>query len=203
MISSRPQYDCATREVQDSQSKDSKIENYIPLSLLTNEETRKLEPELILGEFGAIWAPSCARVSSEILVRALVQACKKLGVKIFENTPISKLRIQKGCLSGIETKTDFVSTKKIIVASGCETPKLDPVLSRFTPTEPVKGQAVLVQVNKLTLRHVIRWQGIFLRPWGIRSIALGSTTERGCGYNIETTKQGTKELRVLIVTRIQ
>ena len=94
------------------------------------------------GAFGAVFDPTEAMIASVDLVRALRPVLVEQGVRIFEATPV--LRVREGATVELVTPNATVRAKSIVLATSGYTPRLGyfrtgllPVISHVIATDPV------------------------------------------------------------------
>ncbi|MDQ6728871.1 MAG: FAD-binding oxidoreductase, partial [Actinomycetota bacterium] len=102
----------------------------------------------VSGVLGGAYTPHCARVHPGRLVRGLAEACERLGVQIFERSPVS--RIEPGrvrCASGDGLVAATVRAPIVVQATEAFTVNLPgqrreymPVFSYMLATEPLDEQ---------------------------------------------------------------
>ena len=67
---------------------------------------------------GAVWSPDDGRVSPSDVCAALVKAAKGLGAKIFENTGVTGILTENGCIRGVQTAQGTVKCDAIALCTG-------------------------------------------------------------------------------------
>jgi glycine oxidase len=60
--------------------------------------------------------------------------------------------------------------------------------------EPVRGQAILTRPESQLVSSVVKWKQRYLVPREDGTVALGSTTEKKSGFNINTTVEGIRDI---------
>ena len=196
VISSQSQYESALKKssfIEEKTTINTTNENH--LSLINSDEIAEIEPSIIGTEYGALWCRSCAMVQVNDLVNGLVNACKRLNVDIIENKKVEQIETFRGEIKGVTCDNQLLhKADKVLITAGCSTTRLHNDLINNAYVEPVKGQALLFEVEKLPIQRVINWQRIYVRPWGKSHIAVGSTTEFGLGDDISVTEDALNEL---------
>jgi glycine/D-amino acid oxidase-like deaminating enzyme len=93
------------------------------------------------GVLGGTYTPHCAAIQPAKLVRGLARACERLGVRIYEHTPVT--RLAKGVA---QTPHGTVRSPIVVRATEGFTPRLPgmrraiaPVYSLMVATEPLPG----------------------------------------------------------------
>src|SRR5438034_6385867 len=85
---------------------------------LTKEEARRLEPCISETIRGALRFPLDIQVENRRLLSALIDANKKLNVRLIANTNVESVRVEHGRDERIETTCGFVNTGWVVVAAG-------------------------------------------------------------------------------------
>lgn len=106
-------------------------------------DAQQLESQVrIAGAYGAVYSPHCATVSPALLVRGLADAVERLGVSIFDQSPVSQWH-------GREVQTDKARVKAQWVVPAVEGYAADfdmlrkiqiPVQSMLVATEPLSKE---------------------------------------------------------------
>lgn len=92
--------------------------------LADNDAVRTVAPALSQHIHSASFTPSDGHANPVATVAAYAGAAKRHGAEIFEQTPVTGLAIESGCIRGVETASGRVAADTVIVASGVETPRL-------------------------------------------------------------------------------
>ncbi|MFY9783610.1 MAG: FAD-dependent oxidoreductase [Acidimicrobiales bacterium] len=108
------------------------------------EREEALELADVQGALGATYSPHCARIHPARLVRGLAEVDERLGVKIFENTTVTRITKARGTHpSEVVTATGTVHARFVVRATEGFTPTLPkerrsvaPIYSLMIATEP-------------------------------------------------------------------
>lgn len=139
--------------------------------------------------------PNDIQVENRRLLKALIAANQKLGVRLTTGTTVESIRITRGGrVEGAETSGGFVSTGKIVVSGGAWSSfiKVAGAVSPNPRIEPVKGQMVCFDSTNSSPsigRHVIYSPRGYLVPRRDGRVLSGSTTEQA-GFDKEVTASG-------------
>ncbi len=193
IISGQSQLAMAQTETASFSKIDSKSKK-ITLSLISDGELNKIEPEIVSSGFGAIVSPFCAYVDVSSLLVALKVACMKMGVAILEDSPATGLLLEQDRVAGVLLERKQFLSDGVIVASGFSMSDLHPLLHKYAFTKPVKGQAVLLQLQGKVIDRVIRWKRIFIRPQANNQLLIGSTTELKGSVDLTLTDEARTDL---------
>ncbi len=129
------------------------------------------------------------------LIKALEQACNKLGVIYREGVEVIKLIQKDQRLTGVQIKCGRNKTRTL----HCETAVLccgawSNQLLKAVPIFPVKGQMFSIQAPKNALKRIIFGPNTYLVPRKDGLIIVGATLERNSGFNNGLTPFGYKQL---------
>ena len=167
----------------------------LPVEQLTSREARELEPSLSEKVLSGLRFPLDIQVENRHLLRALIAASEKLGVKICANTTVESLRIERGKVAGVTTSQGFLNTRNIVIAGGAwssfiKTENAAPQLH----IEPVRGQMMCFGAHTTLARHVIYSPRGYIVPRRDGRLLAGSTTE-AAGFVKEVTPAGLESIR--------
>jgi glycine oxidase len=157
-------------------------------------EVLRLEPRISQAVRGALRFPLDIQVENRRLLTALIAANEKLGVRLITGVNVESLRLQNGRVAGVETARGFVSSRRVVVASGAWTSLLTASESskQLLPRvriEPVRGQMLCFAAQPPLVRHVIYSPRGYLVPRRDGRLLAGSTSEQA-GFSKQVTAGG-------------
>ena len=114
----------------------------VTMELLDAKEARELSPILPETILGATFCPLDAQINPEQYVRAFATAAKRFGADVHVGTPVKKIIIENGHVSGIEIPEGRVSADVVVLAAGGWTPELALGLGLNVPIYPMRLQVV-------------------------------------------------------------
>ena len=158
-----------------------------------------MEPSIAENVRAALQFPLDIQVENRRLLTALVKANEKLGVRLVTGTNVESVRIEHDRVRGVETSKGFVSTPRIVLASGAWTSLIslaegaEQRLPRVR-IEPVRGQMVCFQTSPRLARHVLYSPRGYLVPRLDGRVLAGSTSEHA-GFAKEVTASGIHTIR--------
>lgn len=150
---------------------------------LSKEELQTLEPELVAGD--SDWylrEEPC--LDPRVLSAALLAACRAAGVEVREN----EAALDYGTsLAGMTVRTadSVYSAEHLVFTAGAWTAALT---ADDIPTEPRRGQMLVLQLPQHPIRHSIRATDVYLVPRPDARLLVGSTVERA-GFDV-SVQQG-------------
>jgi glycine oxidase len=139
---------------------------------LREAELHDLEPELVPGKHTWFLREEPC-LDPRLLCAALLAACRAAGVDVRENEPALEFAPS---LAGMMVRTEqgVYQASQLVLASGAWTTELT---SGAVPTEPRRGQMLLLQLPHHPIRHSIRAKDCYLVPRA-DGLLVGSTVER-------------------------
>lgn len=157
---------------------------------------RQLEPHLNEKIRFALKFPDDHQVNNRLLVAALLDAANRSGVRFLTQTEVTKLIVEtragRKLIAGVKTTHDEIKAGCVIVAAGSWSSSLafddEHPLNHFN-VEPVRGQMVAIEMQGMSVRHVIYSPRGYLVPRLGGFLIAGSTTET-VGYDRRVTAGG-------------
>nr|WP_309503360.1 FAD-dependent oxidoreductase [uncultured Roseovarius sp.] len=111
--------------------------------LLTPEQARLHEPLLKGPILAATFDPDTATVNPFLAVRALMQAARKAGAQLCENTPVARVLSDAGLVTGVQTASGHcISAPHVVLACGPWTAKLAANFEINLPIVPRQAQCL-------------------------------------------------------------
>jgi glycine oxidase len=165
--------------------------------MLASSHVREIEPAASREIFGAMLCRETAQVRNPRLLRALHQACVDAGVTIREGTPVQALLRSKECVAGVlagaGTGEEFAAGT-VILCAGAWSAQLEPRLQCLMPVVPVRGQMILMRLDKRPFSHIIARGKTYLVPRRDGHVLLGATEEKESGFEKRCTPKGINSL---------
>ncbi|MEM9631119.1 MAG: FAD-dependent oxidoreductase [Pseudomonadota bacterium] len=131
----------------------------LPMELLTPKEAQELWPLMDVSDVvGAAFLPTDGQANPSDITQALAKGARMAGAKIFEDTKVTDIEIEKGRIRAVITEHGRIECEKVICCAGQWTRDfakrfgvnvpLVPMEHQFMVTEPFEG----VPSNLPTLR---------------------------------------------------
>jgi sarcosine oxidase, subunit beta len=116
----------------------------IDTRVVDREELREIDPFLNTDDLTvAAFEPGSGYADPNATLHGFTRAAKKLGGRIFEETPATAIRTQGGRVAGVETLSGSIETDTVVVAAGSWADRLLKPLGVDLELEPVRTQVVL------------------------------------------------------------
>ena len=91
----------------------------VEVQVLNKKQTKELYPVIYNEDIiGSVYMPKDGQADPIGVTNVLAKAAKMLGVKIYEKTPVNKILIKKGAISGVETNNGKIDCEYIVLATG-------------------------------------------------------------------------------------
>ena len=162
----------------------------LPVQLLSAADARSLEPVVSDKVRSALLFRNDIQVDNRRLLTALIDANRKLGVRLADATAVQSLDIQRDRVLGVTTVSGRINAEHVVLAAGAWTnfiPPADQIANvRITP---VRGQMVCFESEPRTATHILYSPRGYLVPRRDGRVIAGSTTEH-VGFKKEVTAGG-------------
>jgi 4-methylaminobutanoate oxidase (formaldehyde-forming) len=92
---------------------------------------------------GAVWLPNDGIVDPLALTRAIAEAARRDGVRIFEGAGVEEVLTTGGRIAGVRTSLGDVEAETVVLCTGMWTPQLAQAAGVAIPIQPVEHHYVL------------------------------------------------------------
>jgi glycine oxidase len=171
----------------------------LAVARLRPSEARECEPALAPAVRLALEAPDDHSVDPRLVLAALAQACESTGVALCANTPVARVKLDRGGerVTGVALADGRrVDAEHVVLAAGPWSGQIEglPPAARV-PVRPVKGQILRLRdpAGPGLLRRVVRFRNGYLVPRMDGRYVLGATVEER-GFELSATAGGAYEL---------
>jgi glycine oxidase len=153
---------------------------------LTGDEVRQLEPAVTVGALGALLLPRSGWVHNELLVRALVKAATRRGVRFLLGQPVEELLQAGGRVTGIRARgIGTVEAGAVVLAAGAWSSAIHGVPASLA-VRPVKGQMIALAHDPPLIRLAILRDEVYVFPRADGECLVGATVEPGIDDKVVT-----------------
>jgi glycine oxidase len=163
----------------------------IQFERLTADAARRIEPAVAPPDAIPFDLPDCDQVRNPWHVRALIAACRTVGVRLTTGLGVDELRALVGGKIGCAVTRPLrcLDAGQFLVTVGAWA---DPLLRPFIPVpiRPVRGQIVLFNPGRVVLSRVLMVGKRYLVPRRDGRILVGSTEEPEAGFEKVNTAEG-------------
>jgi len=167
-------------------------EREIRTEMLDAQALRDKEPSLSPEPTSALLLPGVAQVRSPRLTKALRKSIEH-RVDIREQEEVIELQVDKGRVTGVQTRRGNVGADQVVVCTGAWTAKLLNRLGEKPDIQPVRGQMILFYAKPAQVHHITLFRERYVIPRRDGRILVGSTIEH-TGFAKETTAEAKEEL---------
>lgn len=162
---------------------------------LSGDDARKVEPALSPGVRGGLYLPGDRHVENRLLVPALEQACRRLGVEIVCGAQVNRILVGGGRATGVETTLGNRFGGMVVNAAGAWAGAIGvPDDALHPPVMPVRGQMLALALPYPGfLTRTVRSPRSYLIPRYDGRLFLGATME-DVGFDKRNTVWGIARL---------
>jgi glycine oxidase len=164
----------------------------IEMTWLSGVEALAREPMLHPRLAAACYSPADGQVDNRHVARALIEAFRRAGGTLHEETPVEEIDIAGGTARGLVVRGERHAADVVVLAAGAWSRGIAgiPPIAR-PPVRPVKGQMLAVQMDPAAplLRHVVWAPKSYLVPRRDGRLIIGATTEER-GFDPSMTAGG-------------
>ena len=141
----------------------------------------------------AFYLPDFAQVRNPRHLKALVAACRQLGVQFVENVGTVRLGISAGRIVDARGEQVHFLFDKVCVTAGSWSAELLGQLGFSIPVRPVRGQIVLLKNRSRPISSVVELGRRYIVPRNDGLVLVGSTQEE-VGFEKRNTAVGVRQL---------
>ncbi len=168
----------------------------LALEKLSAKDVHSRVAGLSLNIQSGLFIPGDHWVDNERLVKALAQACLKLGVKFMKGREVTRIDAQNGRVQSVEagnhSSPENYSAAHFILAAGCWSSGLMKPLGISVPVKPCRGQMIEFEAPT-DLPLTVRAGHHYFVPRAGRGIIAGTTSEY-VGFEKEVTGEGLRSI---------
>lgn len=124
----------------------------LAVELLTPREAQELEPDISPYITGALLFATARYIDNARLGIALHQAARRLGVHFHLGQTVRALVQEDGRVTGVYVGQEKHTAAWVVLAAGSWSGQLE---GFPLPIRPIKGQAIAIEPNAVSLRHVV------------------------------------------------
>ncbi|GAC1397277.1 MAG: glycine oxidase ThiO [Ktedonobacteraceae bacterium] len=166
----------------------------LQVQLLTEEETRQLEPLLSHEICAATFIANEGQVRSSQLVNAYAQAARNCGAILQTQSEVVGVEHTARVVKGVTLATGaYIACNTAILASGAWAAHCGDWFDVVLPIVPQRGQSLSLQQPSPPLRHTILGYGVYLAPKRDNTLIVGATQEE-VGFDTHVTAGGLSSL---------
>ncbi len=118
----------------------------LEMHLLTPQEAQDLWPLMTIEDLvGAAYLPTDGQANPSDITQSLAKGARMAGVKIFEDTPVTRVIVEDGRIRGVETPFGTIECEKVICCAGQWTRVLAGSVGVNVPLVSVEHQYMITE----------------------------------------------------------
>ncbi len=118
----------------------------LEMHLLTPKEAQDLWPLMTIDDLvGAAYLPTDGQANPSDITQSLAKGARMSGVKIFEDTPVTRIIVEDGSIRGVETPFGTVECEKVVCCAGQWTRTLAATVGVNVPLVSVEHQYMVTE----------------------------------------------------------
>ncbi len=118
----------------------------LEMHLLTPQEAQDLWPLMTIEDLvGAAYLPTDGQANPSDITQSLAKGARMAGVKIFEDTPVTRVIVENGRIRGVETPFGVIECEKVICCAGQWTRVLAGSVGVNVPLVSVEHQYMITE----------------------------------------------------------
>jgi glycine oxidase len=161
--------------------------------IIKGDKLFELEPELSRDIIAAMHYPQESHVYTPDYVKALEEACRVLGVEIYDHLEEVKLISWQENIELEAKNGERFSGDHLVISNGAWAKELEETLDMNIPVYPIRGQICAYEMPVGKVKHIIYTSQGYLVPKANGTLANGAS-EDIAGFNTTVTEKGIRRL---------
>ena len=118
----------------------------LEMHLLTPREAQDLWPLMTIDDLvGAAYLPTDGQANPSDITQSLARGARMAGVSIFEDTPVTRIIVEDGRITGVETPFGTIACEKVVCCAGQWTRTLAATVGVNVPLVSVEHQYMITE----------------------------------------------------------
>ena len=118
----------------------------LEMHLLTPKEAQDLWPLMQVDDLiGAAFLPTDGQVNPSDITMSLAKGARMAGVRIFEDTPVTRILVEDGRIKGVATPRGVIECEKVVICAGQWTRTLAATVGANVPLVSVEHQYMITE----------------------------------------------------------
>ena len=118
----------------------------LEMHLLTPQEAQDLWPLMTIDDLvGAAFLPTAGQANPSDITQSLARGARMAGVRIFEDTPVTRIIVEEGRIRGVETPQGRIDCEKVVICAGQWTRTLAATVGVNVPLVSVEHQYMVTE----------------------------------------------------------
>lgn len=156
---------------------------------ITEPALHEWEPLLCPEMKAGIFSAAEGDINNQLLLKALLAACRRRGVKLLQGTIVTGLLTKGNRVVGVNTTAGELHASHTVIASGAWAGIMAAWIGFDVKIRPVRGQIAAVSSGGIPLRHVIFGPAGYIVPKRDGRLVIGATEDEA-GYCRDVTAEG-------------
>lgn len=156
---------------------------------IERKQLEELEGGLSQDWVRAYWIPGLAQIRNPRHLKALINACQKLGVQLKPHCPAQAFQCYNNRIVGVETGSGRLEAAVYVLCAGAWSQMLFQPPGWDLAIQPVRGQIALIKTDQPGLRPLLLAGKQYIVPREDGLVLVGSTEEH-VGFDSRTTEAG-------------
>ncbi len=163
-------------------------------TLLTREETLRIEPALGKHLAGSLIVAGEGQIDNRRLGRALIAACKSRGVHMHTGVRMLAVECDARRVLGVRSEIGYLAAGAIVNAAGAWAARVEGVPAGCVPpVYPVRGEMLAIEIPLGFIRHTTWIPRGYLVPRAGGRLLVGATSAEA-GFDARVTAGGIESL---------
>jgi 4-methylaminobutanoate oxidase (formaldehyde-forming) len=118
----------------------------LEMHLLTPKEAQELWPLMTIDDLvGAAYLPTDGQANPSDITQSLAKGARMAGVQIFEDTPVTRILVEGGKITGVVTPFGTIACEKVVACAGQWTRALAATVGVNVPLVSVEHQYMITE----------------------------------------------------------
>ena len=118
----------------------------LEMHLLSPKEAQDLWTLMTIDDLvGAAYLPTDGQANPSDITQSLARGARMSGVKIFEDTPVTRIVVDEGRITGVETPFGTIQCEKVVICAGQWTRELAATVGVNVPLVSVEHQYMITE----------------------------------------------------------
>ncbi len=127
----------------------------VEVQVLSKNQTKDLYPVIENSDIeGSVFMPKDGQADPVGVTNVLAKAAKMEGVKIFEKTPVKKILIKNGKISGVELENQKINCEYVVLATGMWSRQIGEEINVSIPLYPNEHFYIITEPMKNLPKNV-------------------------------------------------
>ncbi len=118
----------------------------LEMHLLTPKEAQDLWPLMTIDDLvGAAYLPTDGQANPSDITQSLARGARMAGVQVFEDMPVTRIIVEDGRITGVETPSGTIECEKVVLCAGQWTRDLAATVGVNVPLVSVEHQYMITE----------------------------------------------------------